>query len=50
MIKYAMPFVPLADKNGLNAQGRKTVGWDWDQRSLPENQPSKFNINIHNRS
>lgn len=45
-----MPFVPLADKNGLNAQGGNIVGWDWDRRSLPETQPSKFNINIHNRS
>jgi hypothetical protein len=29
MIKQATPFVPLADKNGLNDQGRKIVGWDW---------------------
>lgn len=50
IIKYATASVPLADKNGLDAQDRKISGSDQYQRSLPEKQPSKFNINIANRS
>lgn len=46
IIKQATPFVPLADENGLNTKGKKILGLN----TLLKKQPSKFNINIANRS